>query len=307
MTAAIRSVPDVKAYVPHALHREGRSWQETNCYVDLWIELVHFLGLEPRAMMAFTLGIDFEGDQFTFYKPSLSEIEALYGVDTQELALWKSPLEHVAEQVARGRVPLMEADAYYLPDVAATNYHRDHTNKTTIGIQEIDVAGKRMGYFHNAGYYALEGDDFDGVFKVNVLVPYCEFAKLDRVVRRPDGELRQKATELLGYHVARRPAQNPFAAYRARFGADLEALIGQPLERFHLYAFATLRQFGSCFDLAADFLRWLDRGAAAEHCAEIAGAAKTLQFRLARKKLFDFGPIFDSLEKSWQDAMDLLR
>ena len=31
-------------YVPHPLHDSGRDWPETNCYVDLWIELLHGRG-----------------------------------------------------------------------------------------------------------------------------------------------------------------------------------------------------------------------------------------------------------------------
>ena len=36
---------------PHALHQGERVWQETNCYVDLWIELLHGFGLDPRAAL----------------------------------------------------------------------------------------------------------------------------------------------------------------------------------------------------------------------------------------------------------------
>src|SRR6185312_4334966 len=55
-------------YSPHDLHRTERIWLETNCYVDLWIELLHTLKLDPVASMAFTLAMDFEGDQWTFFK-----------------------------------------------------------------------------------------------------------------------------------------------------------------------------------------------------------------------------------------------
>ena len=39
----------------HPIHGEDRVWAETNCYVDLWIELLHALGLRPLAALPFTL------------------------------------------------------------------------------------------------------------------------------------------------------------------------------------------------------------------------------------------------------------
>ena len=75
--AALR--PAEPAFAAHPLHDADREWPETNCYVDLWIELLHARGLEPEAMLGFTLRQDFEGDQFTFFKPPLADLEALYG------------------------------------------------------------------------------------------------------------------------------------------------------------------------------------------------------------------------------------
>ena len=63
-------------YKPHALHQPERMWPETNCYVDLWIETLHAFGSEPEAMLGFTLMQDFEGDQFTFFKVPLEDLEA---------------------------------------------------------------------------------------------------------------------------------------------------------------------------------------------------------------------------------------
>jgi hypothetical protein len=63
-------------HVRHALHDESRDWPETNCYVDLWIELFAARGFAPEAALGFTL-TDFEGDQFTFFKFPLQDLEAL--------------------------------------------------------------------------------------------------------------------------------------------------------------------------------------------------------------------------------------
>ena len=62
------------SYQRHALHADDRLWPEKNCYVDIWIEVLHALGLEPRAILPFTVAIDFEGDQWTFFKPPHDEL-----------------------------------------------------------------------------------------------------------------------------------------------------------------------------------------------------------------------------------------
>jgi hypothetical protein len=314
---------DPKTYVAHALHREERAWPEANCYVDLWIEVLHAAGFDPVPAMAFTLASDFEGDQWTFFKFPLGDLYELYGVDTQELSIWKSPALHAHEQVSRGRVVLMEVDSYYLPDVAGTSYRAEHA-KTTIGIQDIDLEARRCGYFHNAGYYTLEGADYVGLFRVESpwtiaddhLLPYTEFAKLDRAKRLSDQDLAARAMAQARVHLARRPAENPFARYRPRFAADVEALKAEPLAAFHLYAFASIRQFGANFELAAAFLRWLGRHGAADlepaaaELERIAQTAKSLQFKIARavnsKKSVDFSAMMDELERSWETGMGSL-
>ena len=59
MKVAISPALDPKTYVAHALHTDERSWAETNCYVDLWIEVLHAYGMEPLACMAFTVAINY--------------------------------------------------------------------------------------------------------------------------------------------------------------------------------------------------------------------------------------------------------
>ena len=102
-------------YRPHSLHAEPQVWVEKNCYIDVWIELLHALGLEPTAAMGFTLGVDFEGDQWTFFKPPHSDLRRLYGVNVQELAVWRPLLEHASQQLGAGKLINTEADAYWLP------------------------------------------------------------------------------------------------------------------------------------------------------------------------------------------------
>ena len=47
-------LPGLEGHRPHPLHGLERNWPETNCYVDLWIEVLHADGREPTAALAFT-------------------------------------------------------------------------------------------------------------------------------------------------------------------------------------------------------------------------------------------------------------
>ncbi len=306
-----------ESYQNHALHRGERAWLETNCYVDLWIEVLHAHGLDPHAGLGFTVATDFEGDQWLFFKQPSHDLALLYGVDVQELNIWRTPREHVETQLARGRLVLLEVDAFYLPDTAGVSYKSVHT-KTTIGIEGIDVAARTLGYFHNAGYFVLSGEDFEGLFRVQegALAPYTEFACIDTGKALNERDLWAAARWLLRKHIARMPAGDPIAAFRQRFEADLPWLAEQPQELFHIYAFSTLRQLGACYELASSHLHWLGEretaglAAAAQAFALIASEAKTLQFKAARavvlKKQVAFAPMFERMEESYRVAREAL-
>ncbi|HEX3870428.1 MAG TPA: DUF1839 family protein, partial [Pirellulales bacterium] len=94
---------DPIAYQRHRIHTQDRRWAETNCYVDVWVELLHAWGFEPLAALPFTVAIDFEGDQWTFFKFPLADLTELYGLDVQELAIWRPLVSHVEEQIVLGR------------------------------------------------------------------------------------------------------------------------------------------------------------------------------------------------------------
>ena len=76
---------DAATYVPSPLHAEDRTWIETNCYVDVWLELLHALGLETGPALAFTLAVDFEGDQWQFFKFPAEDLQRLYGIEVAEI------------------------------------------------------------------------------------------------------------------------------------------------------------------------------------------------------------------------------
>ena len=71
--------------------------------------------------------------------------------------MWRPLLAHIEEQLALRRPAIVEVDAFYLPDTAGTSYHTEHV-KTSIAVQALDASARRLGYFHNAGYYELDGD-----------------------------------------------------------------------------------------------------------------------------------------------------
>lgn len=318
MTTALLPV-DTTGFLPHPLHASERSWTETNCYVDVWIEVLHALGLDPLAAAAFTLSADFEGHQWSFFKFPPEDLRFLFGLEVSELNVWKPVVEHVAEELDLGRLCTVEADSFFLPDTRGVSYRTAHV-KSTIVPQMLDVEGRRLGYFHNAGYFELEGDDFDGVFRRGdradspELPPYMELIRLDRV-RRHGPDLVGRVVALTRDHLSRRPATNPVTRLGQRLAEDVPWLATQDIETFHAYAFGTCRQCGATAELASSFVTWLNRHdapgteAAAASFAELAAGAKTLQFALARVvrgRRVDIAPILASLEEQWSAAMDTL-
>lgn len=305
---------DPDTYKPHALHSGERMWPETNCYIDLWIEVLSTFGVAPQAMLGFTLTQDFEGDQFTFFKVPLEDLEALYGIRATELAIYDRVERHVEVQIARGRLCLIEMDSFYMPDTRGTAYRQEH-GKTTVAINRLDFAGKRVDYFHNAGFFRIEGEDFDGLFQSHLtdedapFLPYTEFAKFPE---RPVGEahLREASRGLLGFHFKRRPSANPIRAFAEVFPLQVEAVADRSFGFFHKYAFNTLRQVGANFELAADHLTWLsagEYGAVAEEARRISEVAKSVQFQLARavtrRKFEPLKAALDPAADAWDSMM----
>ncbi|MES2786669.1 MAG: DUF1839 family protein [Pseudomonadota bacterium] len=322
--SAIAALPGLDAigYQRHALHGEDSDWPEKNCYADLWIELLGALELEPRAMLAFTLAVDFEGDQWTFFKPPLAELRALYGIDVQELTVWRPLIEHVTEHLSAGKLVSTEADAFWLPDTAGTDYRQKHT-KTTILVARIDTDARTLGYFHNAGYFELQGEDFERTFRLGeahdpAFMPlFAELVHLDRLVRRGPGELAAMSMDLLRHHYAWRPRTNPFTRFAARMAQDMPLMGQAGMDRYHAWAFASIRQAGAAFELAAAHLRWLERAspgtplsAAAAHFEAISKANKALILKGARSvhtgKPLDVTALTRGMADDWDRGMALV-
>jgi hypothetical protein len=308
------------AHAPHALHGPDAVWLEKNCYVDLWIELLSALELDPHALWPCVVALDFEGDQWTFFKPPHGELRALYGIDVQELTVWRPLAEHAIEHLGAGRPLSVEVDAFWLPDTAGTDYRQQHT-KTTIVLNEVDLDEPRVAYFHNAGYFEASGDDCrrlldlpDALSDLEAIADwrgtrvaelgaaavaleegrlplFAEFIRTDRLIARSTSELRLLAHRHLADHLAFRPRDNPVRRFAARLDADLPLLRERGLPYYHRWAFGTVRQLGAAFDFAARGLAWHALpDAAADAPLRHAGTAfdglardaKTLILKLAR-------------------------
>ncbi len=298
---------DPATYVPHAVHRAAeRTYVETNCYSDVWIELLHARGDEPLGALGATVRLDFEGDQWTFFKPDPSDLEALYGVDVHEMQPYRPLPVQIEEQIAAGRTLTVELDAWWLPDTAATAYRTDHV-KTTVIAEAIDREAEVFRYFHNAGLYELSGEDYREIFTPGVLPRYTELVRFDAGPRLEGEALRSAARARLAHHLARRPPSNPFE----RFGAALERALPALLEgdpgQYHAYAFATVRMAGSGFELLASQATWLfgsdgPAGDAVAAMGEIVDGCKLLSLKLARRRAFDPGPRIADLARAWERA-----
>ena len=104
--------------------------------------------------------------------------------------------------------------------------------------------------------------------------------------------------------------------FKERLAADAAWLLEADLETFHAYSFATFRQFGACYELAATYLQWLGAqgvaglGEAEAAFREISTTTKAYQFQLARamarKKPFDI-TVIDTLAGHWDRALGDLR
>jgi hypothetical protein len=296
---------DPATYLPHDVHRMDSTYPETNCWTDVVIELLHARGDEPLAALGSTLSIDHEGDQFTFFKPRPEDLETLYGVDVHELQPYRPLLQHAVEQLRNARTLIVEADAWWLPDTAATSYHREHV-KTAIAIEAVDA--DRLVYFHNGGLFSMTGEDRARVFAWD-LPGYVEVVRFDAGPRLVGEELRATSRELLREHLLRRPERNPFSSFGDQLGAEVDELVQLDEVGIHAFAFATTRMAGAAAALAAAHVRWCvpGSGEAPAACLDrVAVATRTLTIRLVRRKPFDPVPLVAALAGDWAEAQERL-
>lgn len=314
------AIPGVEAagHSPHPLHSDQRIWVEKNCYIDVWIEVLHSLGLEPTAIMPFASGIDFQGGQWTFFKPPHDELIDLYGIEVQELNVWLPLIEHAQELLASGHLVSTEADAFWLPDTSGTDYRRNHV-KTTIVLSELDLVRKRLGYFHNAGYFVLEEEDFSGTFELDGRVRrelplFAEVICTDQLKSRPVAELVSGSQRLWQRHLARSRAPDPMQRFQSRFERELPAMQEKGMSHYHQWAFGTTRQLGAASELCCENLRWMQQhgvkglDAAIASYMTVAINCKTFILKAARcvnsRRSQDFTQVFADLARHWDRARE---
>lgn len=312
---------DIANYRPHALHASERIWSETNCYVDLWIELLHSLGADPVPATAFVLDAGLDGRQWQFVKFEPEDLRLLYGVDVAEMNIWKPFSQHLFENLEDGRLSTVEVDAFYLPDTEGTSYGAEHT-KTTIVPVRMDSAAREMAYLHNAGLFTLSGTDFDGALALHLqpgevaLPPYVERIRVDRDVLARGPAFEDNDLTVARAHIARAAASNPVEGLGAQVIGDIEWIQQAGPDAFHLWSFGTLRQCGATAELAADYAGYLgDRGvagaaAAIEPFRDVATGAKSVQFRMARAargRSVDLTESTDAMAAAWETAMAALK
>jgi Domain of unknown function (DUF1839) len=301
-------------YRPHRLHSESRSYAETNCYTDVIIELLNACGYEPLAAFGHLVRMDFEGDQWTFFKPPAEDLELLFGVDIHEMQPYRPLPVQIAEQLEAGRTIIVELDSFYLPDTAGTSYRYGHA-KSSVAADAIDPRSETLRYFHGRGLYELRNGDYRGAFRTaegfddHVLPPYTELVRFDARPRLEGDALHGAARRLLRRHLAKRPSDNPFESFGAQLADALPDLLDGSLDDYHAYAFATVRMAGAAFEIAASHVRWLlgsEAEPAVDAMQEIVDGCKTLSFRLARRRPFEPEPRVAALADAWERAMESL-
>ena len=305
---------DPATYKPSPLHSGERTYIETNCFTDIVIELLHARGDEPVAAFGSFVRMDFENDQWTFFKPFAVDLEVLFGVDIHEVQPYRPIPTQIAEVLALGRTMTIELDAWYLPDTAATSYGVAHV-KTGVIAESIDLAGQRFRYFHNASLYELSGADFRGAFRLgtdwseDVLPPYTELIRFDAgPALRGDG-LRSAARRILRGHLDRVVPGNPFDRFGERLATDLPALLAGDAALYHAYTFATFRMAGAGFELLASHTDWLlgeEGSRATDAMGRIVDGCKVLGFKLARRRPFDPTDAMRALSDAWTEALGSL-
>lgn len=243
--------------------------------------MLHAIGRDPQPLLGVAVALDWEADHFTFLKPSAADIFATAGVTMHELALWDDTEAHVAAQLAHGAVPLLEVDAFFLPDTTGSAYRDRHT-KTTIAITAMDPADPWLEYFHNAGMFRVSGEDYAGVLGRDehrpVLLPYAEMARVASEAAAPE-MARCIARQALMRYAATRAPGDPVARFAAAL-PGLLAQVGTDPVRIHALCFNTTRQLGASFGLLVDHLAWL--GMNGTDAQRLADGAKALQFQISR-------------------------
>jgi Domain of unknown function (DUF1839) len=304
---------------PHPWHQGERVWSTTNSHLDVWIELLHTLDLEPAPVLLPTICADFEGDQWTLTRVAPADLWACYGIVIEELLIWRPLLAHLVEQLDRGNAVLIEVDAFHLPDMIGSSYQREHA-KTIIAVTGYDRHAHRIRYIHGSVGADVGGEDLDALLSAGIgsaqLPPHAQVIKLDRLVARTGAERAQIGVALARFHATRLPARNPVRGFADALRAHGAWLAGGDADHYQRWAFATLQQCGAAFEVGADVCSWLAYhgepvAPAVAPLRLVSHAARALHQRLVRVsqsgRMPDVGHTVDDMTRAWDDAMTVLR
>lgn len=304
---------------PHPWHQGERVWSATNSNLDAWIELLHALDLDPAPVVMPALCADFHGDHWTLTTVSTADLWACYGIVVEELFVWRPLLAHVIEQLDRGNAVLVEVDAFHLPDMMGSSYHREHS-KSLIAITGYDRVAHRLRYLHGMLGADVGGDDLDALLSAGIgearLAPHVTVVRLDRLAPRTPAERAQVGIALARFHGTRFPVRNPVREFGAALRAHGAWLAGGDAEHYQRWAYATLQQCGAAFEVGADACFWLAQNGepVAEAVAplrRLSQAARALHQRLVRVsqsgRMPDVGHTVEDMAKAWDDAMSVLK
>ena len=178
-------------------------------------------------MLAFTVAPGFEGDQWTFFKPTATSSRSCTGsrAGAHDLAVAPRPRR---VQLGLGAPRTGRGGCLSSPRTAGVSYRSAH-QKTTIGIVGLDEEQGRLDYYHNAGRYQLSGDELDAVLSSRVLgadlPPFAELVDASHAAATP-GDLQREASARRGAEgrLAGAGKSNPFSAWAARAAHDTARL-----------------------------------------------------------------------------------
>ncbi len=259
--------------------------------------------------MGCTVRMDFEGDQWTFFKPFPEDLELLFGIDVHEMQPYRPLPEQAAEQIAQDRTLIVELDSWYLPDTQGHEPIAPNTSRARSWSRASIRASERLRYFHGTGLYELAGEDYRGVFRLggdfseDVLPPYTELVRFDAGPCLRGAELREAARTLLRGHLAHRPAEQPLRALRRSARARPAAPAGGRRERLSRLRVCD-RQDGRLgvrgrLPLRREWLLGDAAGPASQALQRIVEGCKVLSFRLARRRPFEPESALSALAAAW--------
>lgn len=302
----------------HAVHRQDSVWSNTNCYLDVWIELLHGLGRRPEPLFAAAVAADTVVEQFEFLKVDHRDLEQVHGIRVGEYDVWRTLIEHVLTQMRAGNLMIVEADAHWLPDTRGVSYGIEHT-KTSIVPLHVDAADRHLVYLHNEGLHELGGEDFDHVLGEAraggiVPAPYVELVRMDRLTPADDDAARAHTVRLLRQHTLRAAQQNPAETLMDLLRSRFDWLAEAGMDGYHALCFETTRQLGVVALLAASAVRFsaVDQlRPAADAFERVSAESKGLQFQLARvargRRSSSLETTMATISEQWGAAATVLR